>query len=90
MRGHPAQKALSPETNAIHAGRNHGLSTISREVAVLLCPEISGENQGKWLAQCWGCVKLSKGDATKMCFSGRPDNRGCGLVNALYNKVGGR
>jgi uncharacterized protein (DUF779 family) len=58
---------------------------IPKDVAVQLCEEIRKEKGVKLFSQCWGCVKFSKNDPDKMCFSG-VDNRGCKLVNKLYDK----
>lgn len=62
---------------------------IPREQAMQLCTEIRQENRRKPYTpggmMCWGCVKFSKGDPAKMCFSSRPDYRGCYQVNARYD-----
>jgi rRNA maturation endonuclease Nob1 len=60
---------------------------IPREVALRLCEEIRKEKARKWFSQCWGCVRFTKNDPTKMCFSGQPDNRGCHHVNELYDRA---
>ena len=57
---------------------------IPSEVAMQLYEEIRREKERRWFSQCWGCVKASKGDVTKMCVSSRPDYRGCSLVNERY------
>jgi hypothetical protein len=62
--------------------------TILKDVALKLCSEIRNEKKVKPFTQCWGCVKFSNGDPAKMCFSSRPDNRGCGLVNKRYDSNG--
>jgi len=59
--------------------------SIHREKALNICEEIRKEKGVKLFSQCWGCVKFSKNDPDKMCFSGA-DNRGCKLVNELYDK----
>jgi hypothetical protein len=59
---------------------------IPREVSRQLCDEIRREKEHKWFSQCWGCVKFSKGDFSKMCVSSTPDYRGCNLVNERYDK----
>ncbi len=61
---------------------------IPRDVAFQLCEEIRMEKAGKWFTQCWGCVRFSKNDPNKMCFSSRPDYRGCNLVNKRYSETG--
>jgi len=43
---------------------------ILREVALQLCEEIRKEKGVRLFSQCWGCVKFSKNDPAKMCFSG--------------------
>jgi len=68
------------------------VKAIPKEVALQLCAEIRQEYQGKWYTsaglQCWGCTRFSKGDPAKLCVSGRPDYRGCNLVNARYDRQG--
>lgn len=63
---------------------------IPREKALQLCTEIREENRRKWYTpagmMCWGCLTFSKGDPAKMCFSSRPDYRGCYQVNARYDR----
>ncbi|UCC58661.1 MAG: hypothetical protein JSW14_01715 [Candidatus Bathyarchaeum sp.] len=58
---------------------------IPREVAFQLCEEIRKEKGVRLFSQCWGCVKFSKNDPDKMCFSG-PDYRGCKRVNERYDQ----
>jgi hypothetical protein len=62
---------------------------IPREKALQLCTEIRQENRHKRYTpagmMCWGCTTFSKGDPAKMCFSSRPDFRGCYQVNARYD-----
>jgi len=60
---------------------------IPKDVALQLCSEIRAEKKVKLFTQCWGCVKFSKGDPAKMCFSSRTDNRGCGIVNKRYDAL---
>lgn len=66
-------------------------AAIPREVALRLCTEIQHENRGKWYTSggmmCRGCVRFSHGDPAKMCFSSKPDNRGCYQVNARYERL---
>jgi len=63
---------------------------IPKEVAINLCEQIRKQNTkkifslAKW--QCWGCLTFTKGDPSKMCFSGKKDNRGCNLVNTAFDK----
>ena len=66
------------------------VDTIPKDAALQLCDEIRKENHGKWYSfsglWCYMCNKVSKGDMTKLCFHGRPDNRGCSQVNRRYDK----
>jgi uncharacterized protein (DUF779 family) len=62
---------------------------IPKEEAMKLCSEIRNEKGVKLFSQCWGCLKFSKGDPAKMCYSSKPDNRGCGLVNKQYDSLFG-
>jgi hypothetical protein len=63
---------------------------IPQAEALRLCAEIRAANRHKRLslasAQCWGCIKFSRGDPAKMCLSSKPGNRGCSLVNARYGR----
>jgi recombinational DNA repair protein RecR len=59
---------------------------IPEVVALQLCSEIRNEKKIKLFTQCWGCVKFSKGDPAKMCFSSQTDNRGCSIVNKRYDE----
>lgn len=60
---------------------------IPKDTALQLCEEIRKEKSSKLFTQCWGCVKFSKGDPSKMCLSGTPDYRGCKLVNERYDRT---
>ena len=63
---------------------------ITKEQAEQLCAEIRQQYRDKWYAfaglQCWGCTTFSKGDPAKMCFSSKPDNRGCNLVSSRFDR----
>jgi hypothetical protein len=59
---------------------------IPEDVALQLCSEIRNEKKVKLFTQCWGCVKFSKGDPAKMCFSSQPGNRDCSIVNKRYDE----
>ena len=61
---------------------------IPKETAIRLCNEIRSTKEKKLFSQCWGCVKFSKGIFDKMCAAGKPDYRGCALVNARYERAG--
>jgi hypothetical protein len=67
------------------------MNTIPEDVALKLCEEIRKENHGRWYSfygvWCAMCNKVSKGDITKLCFHGSPDNRGCTQVNKRYDIV---
>lgn len=58
---------------------------IPQEVALQLCEETRKEKGVKLFSQCWGCVKFSKGDPSKMCFN-NPEYRGCKWVNKRYDE----
>ena len=41
------------------------------------------------LSQCWGCLRYSKEEPSKMCFYSEEDpmeNRGCRFVNKLFDE----
>jgi len=61
-------------------------ASIPKEVAMRLCDEIRAEKERKLFTQCWGCVKASKGDFSRMCASSRNDLRGCALVNRRFDE----
>ncbi len=67
------------------SNRNESGDAIPRDAAISLCDEIRMTKEHKLFSQCWGCVKFSKGVFDKMCAASRPDNRGCGLVNARFD-----
>lgn len=56
---------------------------ISLEVAIKLCKKYRDEHKVRLFSQCWGCLKFSKEESTKMCFYNPPDNHGCKFVNQL-------
>ncbi|OGS41520.1 MAG: hypothetical protein A3K67_00960 [Euryarchaeota archaeon RBG_16_62_10] len=60
---------------------------IPREVAERLCGEIAAVKGKKLFSQCWGCLKFSKGDFSKMCAANGPGFRGCKLVNKRYDET---
>jgi hypothetical protein len=67
------------------------MDAIPKDVALKLCEEIRKENHGRWYSfygiWCGMCNKVSKGDAAKLCFSGRSDNRGCSQVSKRYDRI---
>jgi len=62
-----------------------GARPIPREVAARLCQEHRAENPPRLLGQCWGCLKASKGDGTRMCYHHPPEFRGCSFVNRRFD-----
>jgi len=64
-----------------------GRAPLSKDVALQLCEEIRQEKAGRPFTQCWGCVKFSKGDPTKMCLSSAPGYRGCKLINERHDRA---
>jgi len=62
------------------------MKSIPEDIALQICEHIREEKGTRLFSQCWGCVKFSKGDAKKMCFYDPPNNRGCKLVNKLYDR----
>lgn len=65
--------------------KEESAQAIPPAVAFQLCEEIRKERDVKLFSQCWGCVKFSKNNPEKMCFSG-PTNRGCKWVNDRYDQ----
>jgi hypothetical protein len=67
---------------------------IPKEVALKLCEQIREKNRRRWYSfygiWCWFCHRFAKGNPDKLCFSNRPDNRGCHQVNKRYDKVKAR
>jgi len=70
--------------------QNPSKDAIPQATAWQICAEIRQENRGKWYTFnglfCWGCVRFTNGDLTKMCVSAGPDYRGCAQVNARYDQ----
>ncbi len=66
------------------------MGAIPQEIAWQLCAEIRRANRGKWYTYnglwCWGCVTFSKNVPAKMCVSNEGGYRGCGQVNARYDR----
>ena len=64
---------------------------IPEDVALQLCEEIREQNSkkkinlAKW--QCWGCMKYSnkKNDIRHRCIFADENNRGCHLVNNMFD-----
>lgn len=63
---------------------------ITKDKALIICKQVRSDNAKKLLTldrwQCWGCVTFSMGDPAKMCFSGGDGNRGCSLINNIFDK----
>lgn len=62
------------------------VDNISIETAERLCEEFRRERKIRLFSQCWGCLKYSDGEPSKMCFYHPPNHRGCRFVNALFDK----
>ncbi|MFW9995255.1 MAG: hypothetical protein ACFFD4_24680 [Candidatus Odinarchaeota archaeon] len=73
------------------------LSSIPKEIALEICEEIRIANQKKFFLlsfskmQCWGCWRFGKkededGNIQGICALSDENNRGCGLVNKIYDK----
>jgi len=60
---------------------------ISLEEAFKLCKKYRDEHKVRLFSQCWGCLKYSKEEPTKMCFYHPPDNHGCIFVNQLFDTI---
>ena len=64
---------------------------IPLERAIELCAEYRNEHKVRIFSQCWGCLKYSKEEPTKMCFydeKNPANNRGCRFVNRLFDESG--
>ena len=63
---------------------------IPRETALRICEQIQGEHKKKIYMigeiQCKACLKSSKGDSDKMCFSSSQGNHGCVYINKRFDK----
>jgi len=53
--------------------------------AIELCKEHRDKRKVRMFSQCWGCLKYSKEEPSKMCFYNPPENRGCTFVNKLFD-----
>ncbi len=65
------------------------MNAIPSDQALATCEQVRARNRGKWYTYqtwwCWGCITFTKGDPTKRCYAGAPDNRGCLQVNQLFD-----
>ena len=70
--------------------KEHAVGPIPYDEAMSICERIREGNKGHRFTfsamRCGGCIKFSKGDVKKMCFSNAEGNRGCNLVNKEYEK----
>ena len=64
---------------------------IPEEVALQICEEVRELNKKKKFSftkvQCWGCMKYSqkKNDIRHRCIFSEENNRGCHLVNKIFD-----
>jgi hypothetical protein len=56
------------------------------EKALELCREHRNQHKVRFFSHCWGCMRYSKEDPSKMCFHNPPENRGCRFVNKLFDE----
>ncbi|MFX0083054.1 MAG: hypothetical protein ACFE94_15000 [Candidatus Hodarchaeota archaeon] len=67
--------------------------SIPEEIALQICEEIREQNREKKIsfakAQCWGCMKYSikKNDIRHRCIFSDENNRGCHLVNKVFDAL---
>ena len=64
----------------------NSVGTIPEDVALEICKKIRQEKPVRIFSQCWGCLKFSKEDSTKMCFYDPPKNRGCNIINRRFDE----
>jgi hypothetical protein len=66
------------------------IEPIPENIALKICEEIRERNKKRKFSfakmQCWGCMKYStkKEDIRHRCIFSNEDNRGCHLVNKIY------
>ncbi|MHA2007683.1 MAG: hypothetical protein ACXABO_10505 [Promethearchaeota archaeon] len=64
---------------------------LPEDIALEICEEIREQNRKKRFSlaktQCWGCMKYSnrKGDFKYRCIFSDENNRGCQLVNKIFD-----
>ena len=63
------------------------VARISLEKAIELCKEYREKHKVLMFSQCWGCLRFSKEEPSKMCFYKPPTNRGCNFVNKLFDGI---
>lgn len=59
---------------------------IPGDVALAICEKLQKDIGRRVFSQCWGCVRFSKGDFSRMCAGSKPDHRGCRLVNKEFDR----
>ena len=59
------------------------MDALPLETAGRLCQEIRDNQRIKVFTQCWGCVKFSKGETSKMCG----EVVACNLVLGRFKKL---
>jgi hypothetical protein len=84
---HDVEEYLFSRRNCFWGKALKDNEAIPEEMAAHLCSEVRKEKGVRIFSQCWGCIRFSKGDPGKMCFSSRPDNRGCGIVNKRFDMM---
>ncbi|MFX0012167.1 MAG: hypothetical protein ACFE9R_17775 [Candidatus Hermodarchaeota archaeon] len=64
---------------------------IPENLALEICEIVRKRNENKKISfakgQCWGCMKVSlkKNDVKVRCIFSSPENRGCQLVNKIFD-----
>lgn len=67
------------------------MKLIPEDIALQICEEVRERNREKKFSltkvQCWGCMKYSnkKNDIKHRCIFSNENNRGCHLVNRIYD-----
>ena len=70
---------------------NENKNHIPENVALQICEKIRENNSRKRFSlaksQCWGCMKYSKkkGDFKHRCIFSDEKNRGCHIVNKIFD-----
>ena len=68
------------------------MKPIPEKIALEICEEVREQNKKKKFSfakgQFWGCMKysLKKNDFRYCCIFGDENNRGCQLVNKIYDE----
>ena len=64
--------------------------SIPFEKALELCKLHRQKHKVRLFSQCWGCLRYSKEEPTKMCFydeKNPTENRGCRFVDRLFKDL---